>query len=210
MERSLIQNPSPAAAQRPAADFSPAVKDVVQRRAFEARRTRAAIPGLREPGPGINFIRHTQKGTMDPLINPFGLQAAKCSGPWHGEGHRQILPVKNHPAARPSADRRKRPRTCAYIRIPLRVAERDGRSRPAVEADNREARAEKQCLVHGHLLCGSPCLVVLPKLKPGDHLFMAYHRQRRNPLLLLVAGGIECLGEAPLWQSRHSERDSAR
>lgn len=76
----------------------------------------------------------------------------------------------------------------------LRVAEGDCGSRPSVKPDYGLVGLLKHGFVHGHLPGRSPCLKVIPKLKSGDHSLMAYHPARRNPLLLLVGDGIECLG----------------
>jgi len=194
IKRSLIQKPFFPATHRSAADLPPAMEDIVQCGAFKARRAWPAILGAREPRPGINFSHRPQKRLVNPLVNHSGLQSAKLMRGRHGQGHRQIRSMENNAASRPAADRRKPPRARADIRIPLRVAERDSGSRPSVETGDRASHPVKQSLVHSHLLGGCPLLVVLPKLQSGYHRFMAYQQWRRNPLLLLVAGGIEWLG----------------
>ena len=194
MKRSLIQKPILSAPQRPAADFAPAVKDVVQCRALKAGRTGSAILGPRKPRSGKYFFHPAQKRLMNFPINHSALQAAKIMRSRHGQGDCQILPMKNHATSRPAADRRQRPHARTHTRIPLRVTERDGGSRPAVKTGDRASRQAEQRLVHGHLFRCRPRLVVHPNLQSGDHRFMDYHQRRRNPLLLLVADGIEWLG----------------
>ena len=170
------------------------MEDVVQCGAYKTGWTRTAIPGVREPRPGKSFSHRTQERLVNPMVNRSCPQAAKIVVSRHGQSHRQVLPMKNHASSRPAADRRKTSRARANIRIPLGVTERESGSLPSVEAGNRASRTEEQRLVHGHLLRCRPCLIVLPQLQSGYHRLMTYQQRRRNPLLLLVAGGIECLG----------------
>lgn len=210
MEGALIQKPALPSPQRPTADFSPFMEEVVQCRAFKAGRARKAIPGPRKPRPGHLIFHSPQKRLVDLLINHSGRTTAKLMGSRHRQSHRQVLSMKNNAASRPAPDRRTRPGNRSHIGIPLRISECDGGRCPAVEPDNRASRLMKQRLIQSHLPGGGPCLPVFPNLESGYHRQMDYHQGRRNPLLLLVGDGIARISWILLWQSRHLARDSAR